>query len=436
MSLLKTIFSKPKIIFLSSIIAIIMIFLVSLIMFNDYVATARIVVITGMRDKEIDIATEQQMSVRAVKTTAASIKNQQIIKEVVKELNLEEAFGQRDATAELLSMISARPVRGTDIIEVSVKSKKKELAAHIANAICKELVLESTKRKFSFERDMLAWLSEQASVLRKEVETAAEDLRSFEKNTKSGDIKKEYDSIRFRIKNLRTNIAALSGEIQEAETAYNNMQRQLDLGKNREELLEVKSDDSYRELEAEHLVVKKDIEILSSTYQQNHPDVVDKTKKLKAAEELMVARIDTIINNISENNQILKSRKEDLEQMIKTETEKLGSLEKDLDKHNSLLNALREKDSLYAAFMKKTEEDFGSGIKVYNVDMLEQAYLPENTNRPAFSLILILGLICGVTIGGVYNATVYDKSPDKKKKETPSFKGKGMYIERVQEKQE
>jgi len=434
MRFLKTIFKRPKILFLTSAISITIFFIVTLIFFNDYIATAKVAVISGLRDKETDLATQQKLADRAVRTTAEAIKNQYIIKEVVKKLNLEDVLGSKDPTADILSMLEVRPLRGTDIIEISVKSKKRELAVHITNAIAEVVVLDSSKRKFSFEKDMLAWLNEQASVLRNEVEKAAEELRDFENSAKVGDIKKEYDSIRFRIKNLRTNLAALRGEIQEAEAAYNNMQQQLDSGKRPEELLEVKTDDSYRELESEYLVVKKEIERLSKTYQSNHPDIVKRTKKLDAAKELMEGKVKTIVSNINQNNQILKTRKEDIESMIEKETKKLVLLEKDLDKYNSLLNALREKDSLYASFIKKSKDDFGSGVKVYNVDIIEQAYLPLRKNRPPFKYIILFGLICGVIVSAVYNSIKSGGELPKSKKEAPSFKGKGMYIERVQDK--
>jgi hypothetical protein len=109
-------------------------------------------------------------------------------------------------------------------------------------------------------------------------------------------------------------------------------------------------------------------------------------------------------------------------------------LEERLDEYKSLLSLLREKETVYKAFIKKTEEGFGSGLKTQQISLLEQAYLPTRTDMPPVAFIIFCGVVLGLIATILYNSLSKNGGEvltEKKIETTAKAKEKGMYIERV-----
>ena len=79
-----------------------------------------------------------------VQTEFEAIQSEAVLGKVIKDLNLNEAWGKKQGgrtltTAETMALLKnkldLRPVRNTSLLEIGVKSDKPEEAAKIANAV-------------------------------------------------------------------------------------------------------------------------------------------------------------------------------------------------------------------------------------------------------------------------------------------------------------
>lgn len=432
--LISKVFQDPKVLIMTSVAALLLCLVGSQLFFTDYVAQARILVVSGTRgDEEASPGGESAVSDRSMRTTANVLKSRQIMEEVVAELNLEDTFGKGNAVDKLLSMVKVSPVRGTNIMEISVASKKPELATHIANAICKILITGSAKEQFSFEKDMLSWLSKETAILRKDVEDAAAELRESSKHYGIADLRTEYETTIDRMKKLQVSLAAIRAERQESEAAYHNIQNFLKAGTKPESLIEVKNDYEYMELASEYMFLRKERAAVLKKYNMSHPDIIEMTDKMEMIKEMLAARTKSVIAEAKIKYEVFRTREVSLGKIVKEENERLLDLETKIDKYNSLLNDLREKENIYNTFVEKSKNGFRSGVKVQKIDLLEQAYLPKSKNKPPTPAVVFTGLLIGLAAGGSYNLARYGKDIFTEEAKPAMPKNKGMYIERVQE---
>jgi uncharacterized protein involved in exopolysaccharide biosynthesis len=331
-------------------------------------------------------------------------------------------------------MTKITPVRGTDIIEISVSSEKPELAAHIANAIAEVVVTGSVKQSFSFEKDILNWLYEQVSGLRKELDDSATRIREFREGIGGLDLVTEYDATWERLQELQESLSATQSERQKAETAYNNLQNYLKTGTKLEDLPQVQMDDTYKQKKSEILGLKKTISELSQTYQPNHPTIVEMSKKIAEFETGMSVRAEEVVSEIENKYKLATAREEELQRLAEAENEKLLKLEEQRDKYQSLLDDLKEKDRIYSEFIKKIDTEFTGGVTIQRAELVEEAYLPEEKAGPGFGLVLSLGILAGVIIGGIYNMVTGEEAVSyaRRPAQAPRAKErKDIYIERV-----
>ena len=433
---LSGLFKNFKIFISFSVVSAVIFFSISAMVFRYYKSTARIIVINSVKgDKEAALSDSDKMTDRAMSTVAVAVKSPYFIEEVVKRLHLENAFGKENAVDKLQDMIKVKAVRGTHIIDITVSSQKPELATQIANTTAKLVLSDFSKRRFSFEKDMTKWLDEQSAAMSKEVEDAAAQLREFDMSIKVSDIKLEYDSLISQIKSLQMSLTGVKAGLKQAEVVYDNMKSKLDSGITPQNLPEVQADDSYREVKSEYLVVQQRIKAMLEKYHPDHPDLATMYAKLDAAERMMSARVQAIVDDALNNVSFFESKANETEQLLADRKKTLRDLEKDLDQYTALLNNLKEKEVLYGSLMEKINKEFGSvGLTVWQVDFLDQAYLPSKKSKPPFWFIIFSAITAGIFMTITYNMLKGKKPSFQQKGQFLKDKQpKGMYIERVKE---
>lgn len=433
----------PKVLILASIISVILCLAISkLLLSTDYVARAKILVSTdiigaGGAEEELLIAE------RVLNTTVEFLKSRDFIKGVVKELNLEDAFGKSEAVDKVLPMVRIRPLKGTDIIEISVRSKKAELATLIANAMSKVVITESAKDRFSFENDIVAWVSEKTKAMREGLEDSRRRLQKFKESTGAADVEIEYNTTTQRLTELQQNLSAIRTERQRFESAYASIEDLLRAGKNLEELPQVMNDPDFKQMQSKYNYNKKMAEELLKKYLPNHPEVTALTAELTELEVSMDSRAKEMVKDIERSYKSAKAEEEKLQKIAEDENKIILGMEERLNEYKTLQEDLKEKEAVFNTFLEKLKEEFVGDLRVQQLSLAEQAYLPQKKESPAAGLVVLTGLLVGMAAGLAYNM-LKDKEtlfiektkvrpPEEKTRiDLPKAKG-GMYIERVKE---
>lgn len=433
----------PKVLILASIISVILCLAISkLLLSTDYVARAKILVSTdiigaGGAEEELLIAE------RVLNTTVEFLKSRDFIKGVVKELNLEEAFGKSEAVDKVLPMVRIRPLKGTDIIEISVRSKKAELATLIANAMSKVVITESAKDRFSFENDIVAWVSEKTKAMREGLEDSRRRLQKFKESTGAADVEIEYNTTTQRLTELQQNLSAIRTERQRFESAYASIEDLLRAGKKLEELPQVMNDPDFKQMQSKYNYNKKMAEELLKKYLPNHPEVTALTAELTELEVSMDSRAKEMVKDIERSYKSAKAEEEKLQKIAEDENKIILGMEERLNEYKTLQEDLKEKEAVFNTFLEKLKEEFVGDLRVQQLSLAEQAYLPQKKEGPAAGLVVLTGLLVGMAAGLAYNM-LKDKEtlfiektkvrpPEEKTRiDLPKAKG-GMYIERVKE---
>jgi uncharacterized protein involved in exopolysaccharide biosynthesis len=431
---LKGFYRTFNIFFVFCFFSAVIFFAVSAWIFQYYKSTAKIMVVNSTKGGSS--GDKDTISERTINTISAAIKSRYFMEEIANQLHLNQVFGRESAVNKLESMITIKPVKNTNIIDITVSSHKPELATQVANTAAKLVISDFAKRQFSFEKDMVQWLAEQSAELRMEIEDAAFQLREFNKNLEAYDIKLEYDSIKSQIKNLQVKLSGINAELKKYEAEYDNVKSQLDAGTAPQDLTQVQTDDSYKEIKSEYFVVQNEIKTLLEKYNPDHPEIIKRQEKLNAAERLMSARAQSIIDDVLSNKHFLELKVKEIESLITGHENTLSGLEKDLDQYTALLNKLKEKELLYGALIGKIDKEFNStGLSIWQVELLDQAYLPVGKEKPSLKVIIFLAIVAGAFLTILYHLLRGNKSVSVggASKYLKNRQNKNMYIEKIKE---
>lgn len=435
-------FRRPKVLISASIIAVIFCLAVSKFLLSAYyVAAARILVSTDIIG-EGGAEEELLLSDRVLNTTVEVLKSRDFIREVVKELNLEDAFGKSIAVDRVVSMVRIRPVEGTDIIEISVRSNKAELATLIANAMSKVVITHSARDRFSFENDIVSWISEKSSVMKKELEDSRTRLQEFKESAGVADLETGYDTAMQRLIGLEQDLDAARMEREKLESTRANIENFLKSGKRLEELPLVMNDADFKQMQSKYDYNKTMVKELLKTYQPSHPQVAELTEEISRLEVSLDARAKEIVNDIEIGYKTAKAEEETLQKIVDEQNKKVLNLEKKINEYKMLLYDLREKEAIFNTFLEEIKKEYIGGLRLQQLSLAEQAYLPRRKEGPPTPKVIFIGLLLGMATTIAYNIwkdkdTLFIEktkvSPPKEKEKITPPKGKGMYIERVTE---
>jgi len=434
----RVIFKKPKITLLITAITISLCFLISAIASNllPYMAKAKVMVSINVDyGAENDKVLNYKYVNRDIYSIAEIIDTNSFAKEIVEQLHLESFFGEKNAVSKLRSMVKAKVIPGTDILEITVVSQKPELAAQIANTACKILIKDSLEERFSFEKDMVEWFQSRAKGVREELYAAQDKLLAFNKESGVVDIETEYKDAKNHLTELDEKVRALEQSKSEAEIAFLAIQKLLESGVKSDELPDVLSDEEHAMLKQQYRNNQMQIDGLSEKYLSGHPQIkelIDDNKRIDAS---MKARIELIINKSKLQYDVLLSKLENQRRLVKAQQDKIGLLDEKLNEYSVYRDNLKEKINIYTAFVNKIDTYLAPSIRSEQISLIDQAYIPDQRMQLPAWLVTIIGIFVGLTISALYNNADRTNIRERQERRSDSEKPvqKGMYIERVKE---
>ncbi|NQT90563.1 MAG: hypothetical protein HQ558_04840 [Candidatus Omnitrophica bacterium] len=441
---------RPFVLIIACAVGIFFCLVVSRFFFSAYVAKAKVMVISEVAGEGLGDE-EQMLPDRILNTIREVIRSRDLAKDVVKELNLQKAFGRSDATSEVFTRVKAKHIKGTDIIEVSGRFNNAELATLVVNTLCKVVVMSFEKERFSFEKDIVSWLSKQTIGIKKELEDTRTAVQEFKESIGVADLEAEYSGAMDGLTKLEGDLSAIKTQREELKPAYEEIKVFVESGNGLEDLPPAVKDSEFKQMQVTYKYDKAVMDGLLAKYQPSHPKVAELSEKLAKGKIIMDAHGEGIIQAVQQNYKDLEFKEKNLSETIGLDNKKVLDLEQKMNEYQVLLDNVRDKEAIYDTFLDRIKKEFVGGLKLQKLSLIEQAYIPQKKQGFPTILVILAGLVIGVIISTVYGV-IRDKDrlliertkvPEKEgpAQQQPKAKG-GMYIERVgnkdaeQEKQE
>ncbi|PIQ82706.1 MAG: hypothetical protein COV76_02180 [Candidatus Omnitrophica bacterium CG11_big_fil_rev_8_21_14_0_20_64_10] len=159
-----------------------------------------------------------------LRTEHMLIRGPEILQSVVKTLNLDAfpPFARSEYPADLLAgMVSVQPVRGTNLVNISVTGKKPDLVARISDAVAETYADRNLQRRIEKTGGGTQWLQEELAWTEKKMRAAQLELQNFLEEHETVDFSTNRQNTIFqRISDLNRALTQVKQERIEAETRY------------------------------------------------------------------------------------------------------------------------------------------------------------------------------------------------------------------------
>lgn len=306
-------------------------------------------------------------------------------------------------TSKFLSRLTIKPVRDSQLVNVSFDAHDAGLAAEIANTLVKTYISKDLASKHTMTSEASKLLSERLDDLRVKLETsetALQDYREKEKLVEIGDV---TSLTAMQLQELNQQLMLVNQQRSREEAALQQINALQGASIDRlSSTPAVLSDSVVASLRQAATNARRTVSSLEKRYGPKHPKLIQAKADLSEAKVAVSSRVRSVIAGVEREYNVTRSRVTAIKNSI---WQARGTMQ-ELNRKNFSLQALvREVNSnrqLYQRFVSRLKETneasgFSKAVAIIS-DPASPAFRPI---RPKKSLIIIIATILGTCLGMV-----------------------------------
>jgi len=298
--------------------------------------------------------------------------------------------------------IAVKPLKDSRLAIITVTDRKPQRAALIANTVADTYIEYNLDYKLEGARSAMAWLAEQESDLKRQLEESELKLYQFKKDRnllavslddKQSMLSSNLANVNQKLTDLKISRLGLEAKRRMIERARDNIME-------RDTLPELRENPAVRSLRESFITFNKDYADLSTKYGPEHPkmkalsdqmDVVRKAYEKECNEALTTFEkaYQEVVDNEKTLHTFMEQQKNEAIELSKIEVE-----------YRPLARAAEQNNKMYGVISTRQKEiDITGPMKTNNVRVLERAVVPGVPIRPNPVQNLMMGLLIGLGTG-------------------------------------
>ena len=370
-------------------------------------------------------------------TQVALIKSRSLIRNVIKELELDKSpefksnqlpfiakigdwfksssvkLGLKDASSksfkpdshsllidQMMKRLSVEQVRTSRILEISFQGKSPQIIAEITNALTNQYIVKTLELYNKSDGNIAGWLDNKLTGLNAKLKDSENKLQLFKQKKSFIEAKEGGDLVSKKWNEI-------SRELTKASSARLRLETQI------QELKALRGDPlklllsqpflfnaNLSELQKNYTALNSDLNSLLRSKTSQHPDVVLLNKKLQLLNKKIPSEVDNFLSSLGIKLKAAINQEKTLENILKKQQEEILKKDNDFLQFRFLKQEVELNEKLYNEISnRKKELEVTSNFNSSNiriVDSAEEPYLPVKPNK---SLNIILAILSSTFIG-------------------------------------
>ncbi|MHC5861711.1 GumC family protein [Nostoc sp.] len=373
-----------------------------------------------------------------LETEAEIIRSNPLIQKTITGLQLKDKLGQPLEIEDFLRKLKVKPIRGTDILQLSYRSTNPQEATAIINTLMSVYIANNVQVNRSEARAAREFLNKQLPVVEAKVKEGEAALRQFKEKYKVVALQVEAEEGIRSLNDLSGQITQLQAQLVDARSSSGALQNKLALNtKQAMALSSLSQSRGVQEVLSQYQNVQDQLAVERSRFTDVHPVITSLLSKEQALKKQLEGRVTQTLGSrqpIPDQNLQIGELKQTLTaNLVQVEVQRLG-LEKQLGVlmkafvfYQARLRTLPKLEQLqrqrqrqlevaqitYQEMLKRLQEvQVLENQNVGNARVISEALLPKKPVSPRIFLNLALGGFLGffLAIGAALLLEAGDKS--------------------------
>lgn len=358
-------------------------------------------------------------------TQAEVLRSIPVAQKVVDELQLKDEEGAPLQPGTLLKSLTAKPIGGTDILQITYTSDDPEEAAAIVNAFAKAYSEQSIDIRRQDAAEARKFIAEQLPKTEAAVREAEATLREFKEANGIVALEQEAISGVDLITNLQQQLTTAQAQLTDASARASLLQAQL--GLTPEQALVVASVSQapgIQEVLTQLQTAQSNLEVQRTRYRDNHPAIASAQREVSALSSELSRRVGEVAGStqgISQGDLQAGGVEQDLianliqaeaqragfENQVRTLTsaqasyrERMGVLPRLEQTQRELERRLQAAQATYETLLTRLQEiQVSENQNTGNARLISPAEVPVAPSGPGKGVYLLLGGVVGLLAG-------------------------------------
>ena len=302
----------------------------------------------------------------------------------------------------IAAQLSVKPLKDSRLALITVSDRKPQRAALLANTVADTYIEYNLDYKLEGARSAMAWLAEQESDLKRQLEGSELKLYQYKKDRnllavslddKQSMLSQNLVSVNSKLTDLHIRLLELDAKRKMIQRARSNITEE-------ETLPEIREKDTIQKLRDSYMQLSKDFAEVSSRYGPEHPKMKALTGQMETVRKAYEQEIDAVLATFEKSYQELLDNEHALKGLMEQQKNEAIELSKIEVEYKPLQRASEQEEKMYGIIANRQKEiDITGPMKTNNVRVLERAIVPVMPVRPKPVENLLLGLLLGVGTG-------------------------------------
>lgn len=301
----------------------------------------------------------------------------------------------RSTISNFIGNIDVSPLRRSNLVEVSFYSEDPQLAARIANELCKDYIYQNLQVKWDEATEASEWLSHRLVDLKVKLEKSEDALNAYARANSIIFVQEKQNLVTERLRQLQEEFTKAQSLRFEKESLYSLVQagRSQDLPG----FLENKM---IQDLTVELGKTQRDYAELTATYKAEYPKAIAKKKEVDALQAAIDRQKKNLAQGVIDTYRSAVANEKYLAQEMDVQKKVVNDIEEKSVQYNILKRDVDTNKELYQALMTRQKEAMVSaGVQASNVRIVDAAEVPRGAVKPRVMLNLALGFVLGLALG-------------------------------------
>ncbi|NOZ78003.1 MAG: polysaccharide biosynthesis tyrosine autokinase [Acidobacteria bacterium] len=328
------------------------------------------------------------------------LETRRLAERVARKLGLDNP-NSNSAAYQLLGNLTVKPVKDTNVLELSLINTDPKKAAEWLNLYVQEYIAMNIEDNLDRTRKVYEVIQSKLAPLRKQLEASEQKLLQFKERKDAlfvGD--QDKNVITEQVNTLTSAYAQAKTSRIRLETKIAALKRLRAENLSGASLPEIMNDPTIQQLRQQQNQLEIELAEKLQTYKSGHPIIKDLRSRIRGLNNKISEQIRRIVRSLQTDYQIKKARELALYSNLQNLRQQAIELSKQTLEYDKIQHEYEQNKRFYEEMLQRSKEtDISSTAGLNNVRVIDPAVAPTAPYRPNPRRTLLLSVVLGLFLG-------------------------------------
>ena len=304
-------------------------------------------------------------------------------------------------TNVLLKNVKLDTEKKSNILNIKYTAEDPTVAAAMANVIAQTFIEHNLDIKVKPYRDAAEWLSSRLTESKARVSDSESKLQQYREGKGVTSFETKESVINQKLQELTTQLVQTEGKRQEAEGKYRQIISVIDKPEQLTTVPDIMNNLVIQGLRTEELTLRRQLSEISEKFGDKHPNLIKTKSQLEMVKRNINLEARKMLSAAKSDYEFALGRENSLRRGLDGQKREVLDLSRKAIDFNVLAGESGSNKQFYDLLLKRLQEaSLTGGMSVSNIQIVDDATVPEKPLKPNKLKNMVLALLLGL-FGGI-----------------------------------